>query len=64
VSDDVNTSGLIGDVIDAYKRTKDEAKKRAAEEAERLRRKYVAAKRERMLRLVLFGAIVYLVWSD
>jgi hypothetical protein len=61
---DVEDSGLIEEVIDAGKRAWDRAKEGVGEHADRLRERYAAERRERMLRLVLVVAVVYLMRRD
>jgi orotate phosphoribosyltransferase len=58
---DVNTSGGIGDMVDAIKRGGGRIRDDAAAIVDRMRERYAAARTARMLRLAAVVAVGYLL---
>jgi orotate phosphoribosyltransferase len=61
MADDVTTSGAIGDMVDAVKRGGGKLRDGAEKAIDRMREKYAAARRERLIRLAAVVAVGYLL---
>lgn len=61
MADDVTTSGSIGDMVDAVKRGGGKLRDEAGKAIDRMREKYAAARRERLVRLAAVVAVGYLL---
>lgn len=61
MDDDVTTAGAIGDMVDAVKRSGGKLRDKAEEAIDRMREKYAAARRERLIRLAAVVAVGYLI---
>lgn len=61
MADDVTTSSAIGDMVDAVKRGGGKLRDKADEAIDRMREKYAAARRERLIRLAAVVAVGYLL---
>lgn len=62
MSTDAESSGVIGDAIDAMKRGVGGLRDKAAEEIGRLKRVAAEERRRRTVRLMVFGLVAYLLW--
>lgn len=59
--DDVSTSGMVGDLVDAIKRGGVGLRDRAQQEIDRMRDAYARARMQRALNLALLVGLAYLL---
>jgi hypothetical protein len=60
--DDVEMGGPIGDFIDASKRAAGKLRGKLGDEAERIKQRIADERKARMVRMLAFGVVVYLLW--